>query len=579
MDQSKTQSQTADQPNKARGRWKLLAVLAVCAAPLIASYVTYYVIKPTARNNYGTLIDPRAHPIPPMATRTLAGDPMTLGTFQGKWVMLKVGGSDCDQACQDQLFAMRQLRTMQGKEMERIERVWLITDDEPLETMLLRVNDGTRMLRAPADAVYKWLPVEQGQGAGPHLDDRPARPPDDALPEEPRPYQGEAGHRQAAEGVGDRITMHHTTLAQMAITALIVALLPLSIVWISKDANKYRKLVWIAVFITFDLIVFGAFTRLTDSGLGCPDWPGCYGLANPFLAHDEIRAAEALQPTGPVTMVKAWIEMIHRYFAMAIGILIMAMMAVAWYRWRRDRAAGAVPSIRPGYPTLLFFFVCLQGAFGAWTVTLKLQPVIVTTHLLLGMGLLALLTWFGGRQDHALAPFGSAGVPAAALLRIRLLAALSGLVLLVQLFLGGWVSTNYATLACTEFPLCGGGKVIPEMDFEHGFHLWRELGKTSAGHYLPFAALTAIHWVHRNFALVVIAVLGYTCWRAWAVPALRKPVKGIAAVLILQAATGVATIYLSFPLTIAVLHNAGAAALVLLLTMVNYRAKFLMPTP
>lgn len=162
MDQSKTQSQTADQPNKARGRWKLLAVLAVCAAPLIASYVTYYVIKPTARNNYGTLIDPRAHPIPPMATRTLAGDPMTLGTFQGKWVMLKVGGSDCDQACQDQLFAMRQLRTMQGKEMERIERVWLITDDEPLETMLLRVNDGTRMLRAPADAVYKWLPVEQG---------------------------------------------------------------------------------------------------------------------------------------------------------------------------------------------------------------------------------------------------------------------------------------------------------------------------------------------------------------------------------------------------------------------------------
>ncbi len=369
--------------------------------------------------------------------------------------------------------------------------------------------------------------------------------------------------------------MLHTTLAQMAITALIVALLPLSMVWISSDVNKYRKLVWISVFITFDLIVFGAFTRLTDSGLGCPDWPGCYGLANPFLAHAEIRAAELLQPTGPVTMFKAWVEMIHRYFAMAIGVLIMAMMCVAWYRWRRERKAG----YRPGYPTMLFLVVCLQGAFGAWTVTLKLQPVIVTTHLLLGMGMLALLTWFGGLQDHATHPFGSAGVTPPALRRIRRLAALSGAVVLVQLFLGGWVSTNYATLACTEFPLCGGGKVIPEMDFEHGFHLWRELGKTSAGHYLPFSALTAIHWVHRNFALVVFIVLGYACWRAWRVPALRRPVIGIGIVLVLQALTGVATIYLSFPLTIAVLHNAGAAALVLFLTMVNYRASFLTPTP
>ncbi|MBB3224635.1 COX15/CtaA family protein [Pseudoduganella umbonata] len=369
--------------------------------------------------------------------------------------------------------------------------------------------------------------------------------------------------------------MHHTTLAQMAITALIVALLPLSIVFISKDVNKYRKLVWISVFITFDLIVFGAFTRLTDSGLGCPDWPGCYGLANPFLAHEEIRAAEALMPTGPVTMFKAWVEMIHRYFAMAIGVLIMAMMAVAWYRWRRERKAG----YHPGYPTLLFFFVCLQGAFGAWTVTLKLQPVIVTIHLLLGMGLLALLTWFGGKQDHAMMPSGQAGVPAPVLRRIRWLAVLSGVVVFVQLFLGGWVSTNYATLACMEFPLCGGGKVIPEMDFEHGFHLWRELGKTKAGHYLPFSALTAIHWVHRNFALVVFLVLGYTCWRAWRVPALRKPALGIAVVLVLQFLTGVATIYLNFPLTIAVLHNAGAALLVLFLTMVNYRASFSTPTP
>jgi hypothetical protein len=149
--------------NVSRGRWKLLAVLAVCAAPLIASYFTYYVIKPKGGvTNYGALIDPRQYPIPAMASTALDGKPARLEDYKGKWIMLKVGPSDCQQDCQDQLFAMRQLRTMQGKEMERIERVWLITDNQPLETMLLRVNDGTRMLRAPADVVQKWLPLESG---------------------------------------------------------------------------------------------------------------------------------------------------------------------------------------------------------------------------------------------------------------------------------------------------------------------------------------------------------------------------------------------------------------------------------
>ncbi|WP_189442306.1 SCO family protein [Pseudoduganella dura] len=155
--------------NRARGRWKLFAVLAVCASPLVASYITYYVIKPSSRNNYGTLIDPRERPMPVMATRTLAGDPVTLQSLNGKWIMLKAGGSDCGQACQDQLFTMRQLRTMQGKEMDRVERVWLITDEQPLDTLLMRVNDGTRMLRAPAGTVDKWLPVEAGGKAEEHI--------------------------------------------------------------------------------------------------------------------------------------------------------------------------------------------------------------------------------------------------------------------------------------------------------------------------------------------------------------------------------------------------------------------------
>ena len=351
--------------------------------------------------------------------------------------------------------------------------------------------------------------------------------------------------------------MQLSSAAQLAITGLLAASLPLAMVWMSSDANKYRKLVWVTAFLTFDLIVFGGFTRLTDSGLGCPDWPGCYGAANPFLAHAEISAAEALLPSGPVTVLKAWIEMIHRFLAMGIGILIIALLGTAVLQWRRSRRA----EFHPGLPAALFLFVCLQGAFGAWTVTLKLQPVIVTIHLLLGMGLLAMLVWLGARQSglHADA------VPN----RLRTLALCSGLILAVQIALGGWVSTNYATLACTEFPLCGG-KLVPDMDFQHGFTLWRELGKTAAGHYLPFSALTAIHWVHRNMAFVVLAVLGLTAWRARRVPGLARSARLILLVLGIQILSGLATVFLNFPLAIAVLHNAGAAALVVLVTMLNY---------
>jgi peroxiredoxin len=145
-----------------RGRWKLLMVLAVCAAPLIFSYLTYYVIKPTGRTNYGDLIDPRAHPIPALGATTLDGKPAALEAYKGKWIMLKVGPAACDQACKEQMFAIRQLRSMQGKEMERIERVWLVTDAEPLETVLIRELDGMHLLRAPAAAVAQWLPLAQG---------------------------------------------------------------------------------------------------------------------------------------------------------------------------------------------------------------------------------------------------------------------------------------------------------------------------------------------------------------------------------------------------------------------------------
>jgi hypothetical protein len=151
------------------GRWKLFAVILVCAAPLIASYLAYYVIKPQARNNYGALIDPRAYPIPALGSTTLDGRPETLDQYKGKWIMLKVGGGACPKDCQEQLLEMRQLRLMQGKDMDRVERVWLITDSAPLETMLIREYDGTHMLRAPAAAVAKWLPTDAGTTADQHI--------------------------------------------------------------------------------------------------------------------------------------------------------------------------------------------------------------------------------------------------------------------------------------------------------------------------------------------------------------------------------------------------------------------------
>jgi cytochrome c oxidase assembly protein subunit 15 len=363
---------------------------------------------------------------------------------------------------------------------------------------------------------------------------------------------------------------HSTTLLQLALMGLFVASIPLTMVWLSSDANKYRKLVWVMAFLTFDLIVFGGFTRLTDSGLGCPDWPGCYGAANPFIAHEQIAAAEALMPTGPVTKAKAWIEMIHRYLAMGIGVLIMALMFQSIRQWRKTHQQAFAPAL----PVALFLFVCVQGAFGAWTVTMKLQPVIVTIHLLLGMTLLSMLVWLGGREDYLHSPPAPSS-DLAGLRSLRTLALVAAAVLVLQIALGGWVSTNYATLACDEFPFCDG-KLIPEMDFEHGFTLWRELGKTAAGHYLQFSALVAIHWVHRNFAVVVAIVLGLAAWRASRHPALRRTATLIAFVLMAQLFTGIATVFFSFPLAIAVLHNAGAALLVLLVTMLNYKVKHLL---
>lgn len=342
---------------------------------------------------------------------------------------------------------------------------------------------------------------------------------------------------------------------------MLAALLPLAVVWVSNDTDKYRKLVWVTLFLTFDLIMFGAFTRLTDSGLGCPDWPGCYGQGNPLQAHADISAAEAAMPSGPVTVMKAWIEMIHRYLAMGIGVLIIALMIIAWLRWRQSD--GRKTKFSPLFPTMQFAFICLQGAFGSWTVTMKLQPIIVTIHLLLGITLLTLLTWFGLRQsDH---PSVSQSATT-----LQIPAALSIILLVMQIALGGWVSSNYAALACPDFPLCQG-TLLPEMDFANGFTLWRGLGMTANGDYLSLPALTAIHWMHRVFAFVVVTQIAWVALNALRVDGLRKTARWLLIMIGLQFSLGVSIIFLKLPLVPAVAHNGCAALIMLLLVTLNYK--------
>jgi heme a synthase len=323
----------------------------------------------------------------------------------------------------------------------------------------------------------------------------------------------------------------------------------------AAPAKRLHVLTLITLFLTFDLVLFGAFTRLTDSGLGCPDWPGCYGSVSPVGAHASISAAQEAMPTGPVTHSKAWVEMVHRYLATAVGVLILVLACVSWLERRRLPVSLA-------WPVFTLFWVCLQGAFGAFTVTMKLFPLIVTMHLLGGLILLALLRAQAGA--YAMAEPGSGGsVSMRPTLRLALW--LVFWLLWVQIALGGWVSTNYAVLACGEFPTCQGSW-WPAMDFASGFALWRELGMTAAGDAIPFKALTAIHYVHRLSAYVVLLALVWLAWRMARVPGLRSTARWIQLLAGWQLVTGLSNVVLDWPMIAAVSHTGGAAALVIVLT-------------
>jgi cytochrome c oxidase assembly protein subunit 15 len=347
---------------------------------------------------------------------------------------------------------------------------------------------------------------------------------------------------------------------------VLLALGPLVWVWLryrhAAPAKRLRVLTLLTLFLTFDLVLFGAFTRLTDSGLGCPDWPGCYGSVSPLGATQEISQAQAAMPTGPVTPAKAWIEMIHRYLATGVGVLIMTLALATWVVWRRAKqnAGQLLPAVTPLWPAVTLVWVCLQGAFGALTVTMKLFPLIVTVHLLGGMGLLALLRAQSVRYALASGELRQTLLPTA--LRALLLAGTA--LLWWQIALGGWVSTNYAVLACTEFPSCQGS-YWPPMDFKQAFTLWRELGQLKSGESISFQALTAIHYVHRLMSYVLIPVLMVLAW--WlARVGMRGASRALALLLLWQFLSGLSNVVLGWPLVAAVAHTAGAAGLVMVLT-------------
>jgi cytochrome c oxidase assembly protein subunit 15 len=320
----------------------------------------------------------------------------------------------------------------------------------------------------------------------------------------------------------------------------------------------FRKLILGAAFLAFAVVVFGAIVRLADAGLGCPDWPGCYGhVAVPQSA--EARGIAQLKfPDQPLDNAKAWIEMMHRYLAGTLGLLILAIAVYAW-RKRADLQQS------PVLPLFLAGLVALQALLGMWTVTLLLKPAVVSLHLLGGMATLALLCWLALLQYPA-----PQSVKTGKVRELKFWGWFGLLLLTLQIALGGWVSVNYASLACGGFPLCNGSWV-PEMDFASGFHFLRELGMTAEGEPLSRSALTAIHWAHRLGALIVFCYLALLAIAVVRTQGLQKYGALLLIVLCVQVVLGIGNVLLNLPLALAVAHNAAAALLLIAMVVLNFK--------
>ncbi|NBQ95142.1 MAG: heme A synthase [Betaproteobacteria bacterium] len=368
----------------------------------------------------------------------------------------------------------------------------------------------------------------------------------------------------------------------------------------------YRRLIGWSALICFALIMIGAWVRLTDAGLGCPDWPGCYGKLTPVQAKDQIAQAVAEQggDHGPVSMGKAWREMVHRYIATGLGLLIIGIVVLAWrFRHRLQQS--------PWLASVTLAVVILQGMFGKWTVTLLLKPAIVTGHLIGGLLTFSLLFWLWLRTRQAIEALGE-GLGSAADARsatqraqahapghqpahapsakaahapghqaahapspgLQWLARLGLCMVAFQIALGGWTSTNYAALACPDFPTCQE-QWIPRLNFGDAFHVVRELGKTAQGDMIDLPALTAIHLSHRIGAVLVLlslSLLIFTCFRRQVA---TGEARWLLLMLVLQWALGISNVIFDLPLWVAVAHTGGAVVLLALTLLINFRLQAL----
>lgn len=323
-------------------------------------------------------------------------------------------------------------------------------------------------------------------------------------------------------------------------------------------AKPGYRLALLATCLALLVVLLGAYTRLTHAGLGCPDWPGCYGFIGVPQSETQLAHAELNYPQAPVEAQKGWSEMIHRYFAGSLGLLLVAL-AIHALRHRKQ------PGQPLKLPLLLVAVVIAQAAFGMWTVTLKLWPQVVTGHLLGGFTTLSLLLLLSLRLSGRWPVL--ADVPAG----LRRLAALSLLLVIGQVALGGWVSSNYAAVACIDLPTCHG-QWWPAMDFANGFHLSQHIGPNYLGGQLDSDARTAIHMSHRLGALLLTLALLALAWRLRAA-GLNKLAGLLLLALAVQISLGVSNVLLQLPLPVAVAHNAGGAALLLTLVLVNYRLR------
>lgn len=315
-----------------------------------------------------------------------------------------------------------------------------------------------------------------------------------------------------------------------------------------------------ALALGFVVVILGAYTRLVHAGLGCPDWPGCYGFLSVPRSDSALQMAEMRFPDEPVEIFKAWAEMIHRYAAGLLGLVILGLALMSL----RHRRVADYPL---GLSFALLLLVICQALFGMWTVTLKLWPQVVTGHLLGGFATLSLLLLLCLRLSGRFPAL--AATPKVA--RLRFFARLALAVVIAQITLGGWTSTNYAAVACVDFPTCHG-QWWPEMDFAAGFHLFHEIGPNYLGGMLLGEGRTAIHFTHRLGAIVTSLVVLMLAWKLLEQQML-KLASLLTLVLITQVGLGITNVLAHLPLAVAVAHNAVGASLLLIVVAINYRLR------